>query len=397
MQVMHMEKMIFACMVDSSSSGLETLTLAASIRNFGGILADCPICALQPELKDEFPKEMKNQLLSQGVKIIPLSIAPDVLKFPFAGYVLAAATIESLVKGKTEFLAWVNSDTLIINEPEHFLLDESKNLGYRPVHHTLVGSIYEKPIDPFWELIYRKCNVSKDKIFPMKTHVDYNTLRPYFNAGCLVVRPEKGLLQSWWNTFKELYDDPSFKEFYKKNKLYSIFIHQAILAGVILSTMEKQELQEFPFTYNYPLHLYSESPFEFQPQKINDLITARYEETEILEKIPFQDPLKSWLTSLLNSVSRKSNNPSKKVKIGRTPLVYPIPIILAGALVYNKPNFETLGDVGIMGINPPIIFISSGQDHYTNIGILKHGNFSINFPSTKLPFLVGKLKSLSLA
>jgi len=77
-------------------------------------------------------------------------------------------------------------------------------------------------------------------------------------------------------------------------------------------------------------------------------------------------------------------NSINKVKFGKVPLVFPIPIILAGALVRGKPNFETLGDVGIMGIKPPIVFISSGQDHYTNIGILEHETFSINFPSTKL-------------
>ncbi|MFX0170735.1 MAG: flavin reductase family protein [Candidatus Hodarchaeota archaeon] len=77
-------------------------------------------------------------------------------------------------------------------------------------------------------------------------------------------------------------------------------------------------------------------------------------------------------------------NSSQKIKFGKVPLIYPIPIILAGALVYEKPNFAELGDVGIMGIKPPIVYISSGKDHYTNIGILEHGNFSINFPSTKL-------------
>ncbi len=77
-------------------------------------------------------------------------------------------------------------------------------------------------------------------------------------------------------------------------------------------------------------------------------------------------------------------NSVNKVKFGKVPLVFPIPIILAGSLVHGKPNFETLGDVGIMGIKPPIVYISSGVDHYTNIGILDHETFSVNFPSTSL-------------
>ena len=75
---------------------------------------------------------------------------------------------------------------------------------------------------------------------------------------------------------------------------------------------------------------------------------------------------------------------TEKIKFGKVPLIFPIPIILAGALVKGKPNFETLGDVGIMGIKPPIIYISSGVDHYTNIGILEHKTFSVNIPSTSL-------------
>ena len=74
----------------------------------------------------------------------------------------------------------------------------------------------------------------------------------------------------------------------------------------------------------------------------------------------------------------------KKVKFGKIPIVYPIPIVLAGALVDDKPNFEELGDIAVMGINPALICISSGKNHHTNKGILEHEAFSINFPSTDM-------------
>lgn len=381
-----MEKIVFAYTV--SSSDPEAPILASSIRKFGGSISDSPIWVLVPKSENEIPEEIKKQLLSLDVQIIPFSSDPD-LKFPFARYVLAAATAELSSQDKTELLVWLGSNSIIFDEPTLFLLENDKNLGYRPVHHTLIGSFYDRPIDPFWELIYSKCNVPDDRIFPMKTHVDNNALRPYFNAGFLIVRPEKGLLQLWWKYFKELYQDPQFQEYYKKDDLYAIFIHQAILSGVILSVMEKPELQELPFSYNYPLNLHFECPMALRPQNMNDLITVRYEEFELevpkwLERIPFVDPLKSWFTDQLTSLSHKTIVSSQKIKFGKVPIIYPIPIILAGALVNSKPNFETLGDVGIMGINPPIVYISSGQDHYTNQGILEHETFSINFPPTKL-------------
>ncbi|MFX0050400.1 MAG: hypothetical protein ACFFAJ_03135 [Candidatus Hodarchaeota archaeon] len=291
----------FACA--SSGLDIETQIFVASIRQFAGTLSDSPIWIFTPRSENEIPHNIKERFQGFGVKIISFKIDPEIRKFPFASYVFATATAELFAKDKIKILAWMLPDTLIINEPKHFLLERDKYLGYRPVHHTLVGSIYNEPIDPFWELLYRKCNVTEEKIFPMKTHVDHNTLRPYFNAGFLIVRPEKGLLQSWWKYFKKLYPDPSFKEFYKKDERYSIFIHQAALAGVILSTMQKQELQELPFSYNYPLHLYHECPNEYRPENINDLITVRYENTEWLEKVPIQEPLKNWLKNQIKLLS----------------------------------------------------------------------------------------------
>lgn len=73
-----------------------------------------------------------------------------------------------------------------------------------------------------------------------------------------------------------------------------------------------------------------------------------------------------------------------KVNIGSIAYVYPIPIILCGANVRGRPNYATLGDCGLMGLNPPLVYVSSHRDHYTNVGILENGAYSINIPSTRL-------------
>lgn len=297
-----MERFAFACV--STGLDIETQIFVSSIRQFAGVLSESPIWMFTPKSEVKIPQYLNERYSSLDVEIIPVSVNADYRKFPFATYVSVTATAELFARDKTEILAWLLPDTLIINPPTYFLLPQNKTLGYRPVHHTLIGSIYDDPIDPFWDLIYDKLNVNENNVFPMKTHVDHNILRPYFNAGFLVVRPEAGLLNLWWDSFKELYDDPSFNEFYKQDERYSIFMHQAVLAGVILSTKEKEEILELPFTYNYPLHLYHESPTEYQPEKINDLITARYENVDWLKKVPIQEPLKSWLDEQVKYISK---------------------------------------------------------------------------------------------
>ena len=73
-----------------------------------------------------------------------------------------------------------------------------------------------------------------------------------------------------------------------------------------------------------------------------------------------------------------------KIPLGKIPYVYPIPIALLGALVNGKANYATVGDLGLMGINPALVCVSSHRDHYTNRGICEHGTFSLNFPDTSL-------------
>lgn len=74
----------------------------------------------------------------------------------------------------------------------------------------------------------------------------------------------------------------------------------------------------------------------------------------------------------------------EKLKIGNIPFIYPIPAILAGTIVDGKVNYTTLGNCGIMSINPAVIYISSERTHCLNIGIKNNGFFSVNTPSTNL-------------
>jgi len=72
-----------------------------------------------------------------------------------------------------------------------------------------------------------------------------------------------------------------------------------------------------------------------------------------------------------------------KQKMGQYCYVYPVPTVLVGTIVDDKVNFNTVGNCGIISMHPATVYISSNKNHYTNIGIIKNGVFSINFPSHK--------------
>jgi flavin reductase (DIM6/NTAB) family NADH-FMN oxidoreductase RutF len=73
-----------------------------------------------------------------------------------------------------------------------------------------------------------------------------------------------------------------------------------------------------------------------------------------------------------------------KIKFKSRALIYPLPAVLVGSMVNGKPNYETLGDCGVLSVSPAVICISSHKSHYTNRGIHAHGNFSVNIPSADM-------------
>lgn len=68
-----------------------------------------------------------------------------------------------------------------------------------------------------------------------------------------------------------------------------------------------------------------------------------------------------------------------KKELGAVNCLYPMPVILAGALVDGKPNYITIANVGIVGMND--VSLNMGTAHYTNAGIRENGTFSVNLPS----------------
>ncbi len=296
-------RIVFAVTVSSESSGIRALMLARSLRSFGGKLSESPFWVLMSRAANPLPAAVLDGFAAANIRLILFDIDEGIFKFFFGAKTCASAVAEAEAREVTGLLAWMDPDTLIIQEPEELLIEEGKDLGYRPVHHLNIGSLYNEPADDFWKLIYEHCDVPEEAIFPMNTCADNLVIRPYFNAGCLVVRPENGLLHNWRANFLKLHREPFFEDFYDKDILYRVFIHQAILAGTILSSVNRERMQEFSDRVNYPLNLHDEYQENRKAKTLNELITCRYDvgfhDPSWREGIQINEPLGSWLQEQL--------------------------------------------------------------------------------------------------
>lgn len=71
-----------------------------------------------------------------------------------------------------------------------------------------------------------------------------------------------------------------------------------------------------------------------------------------------------------------------KKKLGGKAALYPMPVVLAGALVDGRPNYITIAHVGIMDLSH--VSLSMAKVHFTNAGIRENGTFSVNIPGEDL-------------
>lgn len=282
-----------------SASETNARLLIESIRAFGGVFSNLTLWCLVPTIKMELSKPFRDLLDKAGVQLVLFDVESDVIRFPFAADVVAAQHAEAKANHDFDLLVWLGANTIVFHEPNQFLIPVRKQVGYRPVHHINIGALADQPINPFWTHVYQACRVPPERLFPMETHVDARKIRPYINATSLVIRPGQGLFAAWQDIFFKSYQRPEFTELYRQDEQYAIFMHQAILSGIILTMFRPRDLIQLPNTYNYPLHLWDQDITALRPHRLTDLVTVRhegfYKDPDWPGKMPEGDGLKQWL------------------------------------------------------------------------------------------------------
>jgi len=268
----------FGCAAATDGEALHAAGLVESLREFGGERADQPFWVLVPPAVMAQPRvpEQLARVGDAGALVVPLDTSAGPMELPFSTKTLGAAQAEKLAAGQVDLLAWMDAGSLVVREPRPLVLPRGKAFGYRPVDHTLIGSIHAAPPDAFWQHIYEGCAAPAGRMFPMPTTTDGHVLRPYFNAGLMVVPPERGIFGAWLANFARLHKQEVFAPSLTE-RLYRIFFHQAVLAGTVLNLVGPSEMVLLPPSASYPLHMHDQQPVASRATSVEQLTTLRHE------------------------------------------------------------------------------------------------------------------------
>lgn len=271
------QRMIFATFAEQESDLAGIRIMIKSIRRFAGRFKDAPVWVYLTEGMLASESEFLEEIESLGAEFRLGEASEEATWFYLSRKVFAAAQAEKAAERKAGILAWLDVDTIFLQEPGEFLLPEGISLGYRPVMHKNISSLYDEPLDAFWERAYRNMAITDSLVFPMATVADGDKIRPYINAGCLVVRPGRGLLRKWADTFSLLSEDPALKEMCRQDERKRIFIHQVALSGAVMKHLRRDEIIELSGRINYPIFFGEMFGAKRDFHDISEAVTIRYE------------------------------------------------------------------------------------------------------------------------
>lgn len=299
------QQAVFFTLVSTERQKNGASLLVDSLRSFGGSLNQCPVWIFTADSQ----LILDDTLVADRVQIIPLHTPANIEGYWFAPKVAACAQAEELAAGKVVSLIWLSTDCLIVKPPLSFDLGSTFDIALRPVHIRNIGLLAAEPLDDFWKVIYKTLGVQEIQT-KVKSFVDDQLLRPYFNSHALSINPSIRLFRRWFELFERLVNDNSFQSGPCQDELHRIFLHQAVLSTLVASSVTPDRMRILPVDYSYPYNLHAKVPEERQARALNDLVCFAYEDRSLdpitVDDIEIHEPLKSWLSSRVRRLEERT-------------------------------------------------------------------------------------------
>ena len=221
-----------------------SLLLLRSLRMFGGSFANVPVFAYQPRKHFKISNRTKKELKKLDVILID-----EVLNKKYKYYALANKPIvcahaeENLAYNQIVFL---DSDTLVLNEPKALLLGKGYDVGLAPVYSKGIGIFDEKDDNfDYWSSLFNIIGSNINGQPTISTLLDDEKILGYWNSAVITSKKSSGLYCKWRdNLFKVL--DVGLKP---KSSIY--FVEESTVSATILA--EKSNIFSLPVSHNFPL------------------------------------------------------------------------------------------------------------------------------------------------
>jgi hypothetical protein len=259
----------FIACLERGSLEEQTILLCRSIRRFAGRYRDAPIYTFQPREGAEISPQTLAVLEQLGVSHSTERLNREFKESGYVNKIMVSARAEEVLK--EEVLVFVDSDTIMTGEPLELDLPMRCDAAALPVNNRRLGSTGPGDTnEPYWQRMYDICGVEKRDAF-VKTVIDEQYIRPYFNSGLIAVRRSAGLFTQWKSDFLRLIKAGCISEATGITGMDEFSL--AVSLGRAIDRMRILDLR-----YNYPLQLLIRPALHspFREAQLEDLIHVHY-------------------------------------------------------------------------------------------------------------------------
>jgi hypothetical protein len=220
----------------------EVTTMVASLRRWGGRLADAPVIAVTPRVGPPLSSTTRRAFRDLGVQHVT-SIKPH--SYGWNGFMNKPLTLLLAAPHiKTTHGLWLDGDVVVANEPTE-LFERPESLFMACVEE--LGPISDGPgnqFDPFWVAIGGALGMRETEVPYVTAPFSGKPIRAYCNSGVFRYRVNWGLEEAYEKAFRTLLDS----RFVPKNDP-SIFLHEQIALGLVAKRSFGYD--ELPMEYNF--------------------------------------------------------------------------------------------------------------------------------------------------
>lgn len=285
--------------------------LIKSIRDLGGKDRNSQIYVVLID-SEHIPGD---SLKGRNVELLTLDIDRSFLNHPLAVKAFAAAKVEEIAAGRVKTIVWFDPGVIVLNSFEALDLAPDFEAAVRPV--TLANNIALSPdVEPndYWAPIYREVGLDYRRLPAFKTIVDEMEIQPYFNCEVYSLDPGKGLCREWARILGKLLGDRNYQQTACTTFLRRLFLHQAVLSGVISSKIKPERIKPLPITSGYPFTQHEKLSAQKRISRLNEAAVVIFDQTWVnnpdwMKAIPIQDPLKTWLADTYRNYLELTENP----------------------------------------------------------------------------------------
>lgn len=194
----------FVCCVESGPLETQTVRMIESLRRWGGQFANAPIVAVTPRFGPPLSESTNQAFETFNVNYLRFQAKnPYSWKnFMNQRYALIAAEEYST----SEFIGWLDSDLLIVGEPEQLLLKEGEDFVACAPDKNMGTSGLEDPFDPYWQKACQAVGIDIEDLPWITTEMEGIRIRLHWNGGVFVYRRSTGFAQHFLQNSIQLFD-----------------------------------------------------------------------------------------------------------------------------------------------------------------------------------------------